>query len=57
MDDTVNNLKNNNIEFLQSNQIIDSSLHSKLNATVGMLWLDIEGTQVNYFLPFFKKFY
>ena len=41
MDDTINYLAANNGEVRDSNS-------TEVGATVGMLWLDIEGTQVLY---------
>ncbi len=44
MDDTINYLKSNKITVLKEGQLRDSS-NNTLGATVGMLWLDVEGTQ------------
>lgn len=45
MDDTINYLAQHKVTMLKEGELRESS-NSTLGATVGMLWLDIEGTQV-----------
>lgn len=56
MDDTVNYLNAHKVSLLKEGELRDSS-NSTLGATVGMLWLDIEGTQVSYFVYLFFIIY
>lgn len=49
MDDTVNYLKSHNVRLLQPGELRES-LNTTVGATVGMLWLDIEGSNVRVFL-------
>lgn len=45
MDDTINYLAANQVTLLKEGELRGSS-NSTLGATVGMLWIDIEGTDV-----------
>jgi hypothetical protein len=45
MDDTIDYLRDNNVRLLKKGEIRDAH-NSTLGATVGMLWMDVEGTQV-----------
>ena len=45
MDDTLNCLANGNVRVLKEGEVMDSSNSTTTGATVGMIWLDIEGTQ------------
>ena len=46
MDDTINYLQSHSVRLLKEGELRESN-NSTLGATVGMLWLDIEGTQVS----------
>lgn len=46
MDDTIDYLQSHNVKLLKKGEIRESR-NSTLGATVGMLWMDIEGTSVS----------
>ncbi len=47
MDDTINYLASHNVKVLKQGQVRDANSNStNVGATVGMLWIDVEGTQV-----------
>ncbi len=54
MIDTVNYLGSNNVKVLKKGQTVEAARNgTNVGATVGMLWLDVEGTDVksqNYHL-------
>jgi hypothetical protein len=48
MDDTINYLAANNVRLLKKGETVESARNgTNVGATVGMLWLDIEGTDVS----------
>jgi hypothetical protein len=48
MDDTINYLAANNVRLLKKGETVESARNgTNVGATVGMLWLDIEGTEVS----------
>jgi hypothetical protein len=50
MDDTINYLSSHNVRLLKQGETVESVRNgTNVGATVGMLWLDIEGTQVTGF--------
>ena len=54
MDDTINYLAANNVRLLKKGEVRDSN-STEVGATVGMLWLDIEGTQVLYSYVYYNN--
>lgn len=49
MDDTINYLNSHNVRLLKKGETVESVRNgTNVGATVGMLWLDIEGTQVGH---------
>ncbi len=46
MDDTINYLSSNSVNFVKKGEAIEAGSNSTVGAKYGMLWLDIEGTQV-----------
>jgi hypothetical protein len=50
MDDTINYLSSHNVRLLKKGETVESARNgTNVGATVGMLWLDVEGTQVTYY--------
>ncbi len=51
MDATINYLSSHNVRLLKKGEVREANTgNSTLGATVGMLWIDVEGTQVRFFL-------
>ena len=47
MDDTINYLASNKVRILKRGDKVEANTNgTDVGATVGMLWIDIEGTQV-----------
>lgn len=52
IDDTINYLATHSLQLNGTNNVVAGN-RSSVGATIGMLWLDIEGTQVSDdFMPF-----
>ena len=51
MDDTIDYLAANNVRLLKKGETVESVRNeTSVGATVGMIWLDIEGTDVSAIL-------
>ena len=47
MDDTLDYLSSHNVKLMKKGETVESARNgTNLGATIGMIWLDIEGTQV-----------
>jgi hypothetical protein len=47
VDDTINCLKSSNVEYAARKEGVEGVFNETLGATYGMLWIDVEGTQVS----------
>lgn len=50
MDETINYLSSHNVRVLKKGEV--RGANDTLGATVGMLWIDVEGTQVGHVIKY-----